>query len=366
MGAPGAWRPTTVFEGSLRPVRGLPHPITGRGAYKVYAGAAEADARLRIFGSTRIEAGQEAFVRITTTRPLVLDVFDRFVLRESGRQETRRRRLGAGSGAAAARRSLPAMIDLPGAPRRRATTSRRSSPTSEAPSGPRTRSRSPARAPAFHARASGCCATGCWRRPVPPVAHVDAFHRAHPLEEGEPLASARRALADSLKPTTDTAGCSRVRTPDSSEAVLDRLAADGRRHPHEHLGRAPLASTRRPGEGPARPASGRGDLIRTGAATHRQGPRVARDRSRRDRRGRQGRPRRARRPRSRVHFRRSSSGRRSIVAAAGDAGITVSAFREALGTSRKYALPILEWFDQRGVTRREGDLRFPRSAPSGP
>jgi selenocysteine-specific elongation factor len=88
LGAPGAWRPTTVFEGVLRPVRGLPHPITGRGAYKVYAGAAEADARLRIFGSARIEADQEAFVRITTTHPLVLDVFDRFVLRESGRQET--------------------------------------------------------------------------------------------------------------------------------------------------------------------------------------------------------------------------------------------------------------------------------------
>ena len=47
-----------------------------------------------------------------------------------------------------------------------------------------------------------------------------------------------------------------------------------------------------------------------------------------------------------------------IRAAAG--GITVSAFREALGTSRKYAVPLLGWFDQRGVTRREGDLRFAR------
>jgi selenocysteine-specific elongation factor len=41
-------------------------------------------------------------------------------------------------------------------------------------------------------------------------------------------------------------------------------------------------------------------------------------------------------------------------------GITVSAFRERLGTSRKYALPLLEHFDQRGITRRDGDLRFPR------
>jgi selenocysteine-specific elongation factor len=56
----------------------------------------------------------------------------------------------------------------------------------------------------------------------------------------------------------------------------------------------------------------------------------------------------------------------AIVAAAGGAGITVSAFRAALETSRKFALPILEWFDQRGVTRREGDLRFARSDASAP
>ena len=42
-------------------------------------------------------------------------------------------------------------------------------------------------------------------------------------------------------------------------------------------------------------------------------------------------------------------------------GITVSSFREALGTSRKYALPILEYFDARGLTRRQGDVRILRS-----
>jgi selenocysteine-specific elongation factor len=42
-------------------------------------------------------------------------------------------------------------------------------------------------------------------------------------------------------------------------------------------------------------------------------------------------------------------------------GITVSAFREALGTSRKYALPILEYFDGKGLTRRDGDVRVLRS-----
>ena len=43
--------------------------------------------------------------------------------------------------------------------------------------------------------------------------------------------------------------------------------------------------------------------------------------------------------------------------AGGAEGVTVSRFREALGTTRKYALPILEHFDRQGLTRRKGDVR---------
>src|SRR3712207_197366 len=43
------------------------------------------------------------------------------------------------------------------------------------------------------------------------------------------------------------------------------------------------------------------------------------------------------------------------------AGATVSAVREALGTSRKYAVPLMEHLDRTGATRREGDRRFARS-----
>lgn len=42
--------------------------------------------------------------------------------------------------------------------------------------------------------------------------------------------------------------------------------------------------------------------------------------------------------------------------AAGD-GITVSDFRSLIGTSRKYALPLLEYFDRMRVTVRAGDIR---------
>ena len=36
---------------------------------------------------------------------------------------------------------------------------------------------------------------------------------------------------------------------------------------------------------------------------------------------------------------------------------TVADLKEPLGTSRKFAVPILEYLDARGVTRREGDSR---------
>lgn len=43
--------------------------------------------------------------------------------------------------------------------------------------------------------------------------------------------------------------------------------------------------------------------------------------------------------------------------AAAEGPLTASRAREALGTSRKYALPLLEELDRRGVTRRRGDTR---------
>jgi selenocysteine-specific elongation factor len=55
----------------------------------------------------------------------------------------------------------------------------------------------------------------------------------------------------------------------------------------------------------------------------------------------------------------------TIVREAGADGITVSALRERLGTSRKYAVPLAEHLDRSGVTRRSGDLRFARGATSG-
>jgi selenocysteine-specific elongation factor len=43
----------------------------------------------------------------------------------------------------------------------------------------------------------------------------------------------------------------------------------------------------------------------------------------------------------------------------GDDGVTVSEMRTALGTTRKYAVPLAEHLDRTGVTRRDGDRRYP-------
>jgi selenocysteine-specific elongation factor len=45
---------------------------------------------------------------------------------------------------------------------------------------------------------------------------------------------------------------------------------------------------------------------------------------------------------------------------ANPAGATAAELRDALGVSRKYAIPLLEYFDAQGVTRREGDVRVLR------
>jgi selenocysteine-specific elongation factor len=354
IGIPGAWRPTTTFEGILRPVRGLGHPITGRGAFKVYVGASETDARLRIFGG-RLEAGAEGFVRVTTTRPLVLDVFDRFVLRESGRQET----IGGGTvlDPAPPRRAGPAPeVRLA----RRAAAARDDLPDILADECGAVLA---SEALALTGSTAGIPRAGGWllregllhEVGAALVAHLAAFHETHPLEDGEPLSSARRALADALRPATGPPD------PRSLDPVLDRLVADGLvvrtstsvalpSHRPDERERDPLVQrvVAAIASEPSQPPTIK-DMVARGIgrdaidAATRAGlaVRVAPDL---------------------VFIPEVIQRAEAIVGAARDTGITVSAFREALGTSRKYAVPLLEWFDQRGVTRRDGDLRFPRSS----
>ncbi len=46
-----------------------------------------------------------------------------------------------------------------------------------------------------------------------------------------------------------------------------------------------------------------------------------------------------------------------------DKQLTMASFRDLVGTSRKFAVPLLEWFDATGVTIRSGDVRVLRIVP---
>ena len=85
---PGQWAATATADCRLRCLDGAPAPLRGRGAYLLYAGAAETAARLQPLDATEVRPGGDALVRLHLERPLVLDVFEPLVLRDSGRDET--------------------------------------------------------------------------------------------------------------------------------------------------------------------------------------------------------------------------------------------------------------------------------------
>ena len=84
----GQWAATATVDCRLRCLAGAPAPLRGRGAYLVYAGAAETAARLQPLDAAEVPPGGDALVRLHLERPMVLDVFDPLVLRDSGRDET--------------------------------------------------------------------------------------------------------------------------------------------------------------------------------------------------------------------------------------------------------------------------------------
>jgi selenocysteine-specific elongation factor len=349
----GQWRPTRVLEGWLRPVRGLGHALTSRGAYKLYAGSAERDARLRVLAAPEVLPGETAFVRITLNRPVVLDVGDPFVLREAGRRETvaggrvldtdppagvadpverLRRRMDIGRPELARQlvleRGAIRLSDV------RILTGASAPDASEAG----VRLGSWMVAPGL-IESAGSALTEALRR----------HHADHPLVEGLPLADARGVLATSHPALFD---------PDLADAVLAHMGEDG--------GVARTATAVRLTEHQPTTA-GREDAERLIEAVRNAEPT----------------------PPTLKELVAAGFGRELIdavcaegrlvkvsadlvvspefiaraeeaVRAGGTAGTTVSDFRQALGTSRKYALPILEYFDARGLTRRQGDLRVLR------
>ncbi|MBU3688846.1 MAG: selenocysteine-specific translation elongation factor [Acidimicrobiales bacterium mtb01] len=82
------WHSTTVVDTSFTALASLDHDVTRRGAYTMHVGSDEMPVRLRVLGDESIRPGSLGFIRLHLAEPRPLLMGDRFVIRESGRDET--------------------------------------------------------------------------------------------------------------------------------------------------------------------------------------------------------------------------------------------------------------------------------------
>ena len=303
---PGLWHEATVVDASLSVIASLSHPVGRRGAYLAYIGSGEFPVSLRILGPLPLEPGEAGLIRLRLPVPLPLQPGDRFILREAGRAET----VGGGE-----------VLDVaPVLPASRAAPSK-----------------SVARVVAERGwvdaellgRLTGEPATPTVGRWVvdPAVLEETRERLTKAASDGAAidvatLSERERAVVAAGLPGLNVLGGRLSASPSaglSAEAssVLDTLAA-GRASPPS------MADALRPLR----------ELERQGLAVETDG----------------------------LWFAASAvSDAAAVIAellAASPDGITVAQVRDALGTSRKHAVPLLAHLDATGVTRRRGDLRI--------
>lgn len=354
LGRPGDWRPTRVLEAKIRPVRGLAQPLTPRGAFKLHAGAAERDARLRLYDVSALPR-EGGYARIHLSEAMVLDVHDRFVLRESGRRETVAGgvvldphppiRPGPSPVERLVARERVTRADLPSL----LLDERGAVPLTDVP----------ALTGIVPEDVKGATRIGPWwvadgvREAIAEAArdHLAAFHAANPLAEGAEVGEVRSSMSHALRRAgaPADAGLANALIGDLAEGgALAREGSTLRLPAHrvtiadaemERLVAAVAAG------GPTPPtvselqsagfARGLVDAASRSGALVRIAPDLVLTSAFVERA---------------IAFVRESR-----------EGVSVSAVREALGTSRKYAVPLMEHLDRTRVTRRIGDLRYPRS-----
>lgn len=305
---PRQWRPTRVFDVSLRILSALGHDVTRHGAYAFHVGSGEFPCLLRLIGARSISPGSTGFARVRIASEVALLPGDRFVLREHGRAET----VGGGE-----------VLDI--APVLRLS---RAQPN-----------RDVARVIAERGWVSVTdleAMTGVRRQPDAGEWVVDPVVRATVTEE------ILQAVADAGPLGFDVA-----RLDDRRRALLttiDTIVVDAGRArpadaPVDDLAQHPFlaALEAAPFEPPAPDGVDREtlrELVRRGLVVEREG----------------------------VVFAASAIERAArIVArllASSPDGIPVPPIRDALQSSRKHVLPLLAQLDATGVTRRRGDLRI--------
>ncbi len=85
---PSRWRLTDRFDASLDVLASLDHDVSRRGAYLAYIGSREVAAKVRVLGGEALAPGTTGSARLFLPVSLPLLPGDRYVLRESGRDET--------------------------------------------------------------------------------------------------------------------------------------------------------------------------------------------------------------------------------------------------------------------------------------
>ena len=85
---PDRWRLTDRFDASLHVLESLDHDVSRRGAFVAYIGSGEHPVKIRVLGTETLAPGSDGAIRLFLDDVLPLLPGDRFVLRESGRDET--------------------------------------------------------------------------------------------------------------------------------------------------------------------------------------------------------------------------------------------------------------------------------------
>jgi selenocysteine-specific elongation factor len=301
----GQWRPTRRFDVRIEVLAG--ESVANRGSLLAYVGTAEQPARVRLLeGTDRVEGGNAGRARVWLSSPLPLAPGDRLVLRDAGRSRT-----VAGC----------EVLDV-----QPVVAVSRARPD-----------RSIERVVAEHGWIDAVeleAITGA--RVVPMIGRwvVSPAARAQARREIESGVDAAGPLGLNLASLDERL---RALLPTMEELVVNgtHLRRAGSADPlAEHPWVAQLeAFPFAPPPPDGVPAQEVRELVRRGAVIHEGG----------------------------CYFAVSAleRARQLVVAflAEHPEGITVSELRELLGTSRRFALPLVAALDQRGVTLRRGDLR---------
>ena len=321
LGLPDQWHLTTVLDVRLQVLPHLSHDVSRRGNFLFYFGSDEIPGALRVMGPGSVKPAASGTARLFLDRPVALAPNDRFIVRETGRDET----VAGGT-----------VLDVdPVVPMKRAKPS--------ADVGHFIDDRGVVSSSHLFVR------TG---HVVEPTVDDVIFSSAM-------LTAAKSKLLDLLS-EAGTEGVDPGTLPDHLRQVSHTLrtteatADSGRLYQPEH---APSQRTSDPivdvflakGFVPPDPAMfDRNELrrlVQRGLLVNLDGVFFAT-----------------------ATLDAAHAVARDLLAVSAD-GFSASQFREALGTTRKYAIPLAEALDARGITRRRGDVRIagprlhPRSAP---